>query len=125
MRDTLFFLTLSLCAFLVLCAGCQPNTEPIERTANKGFDIANQYVGKALAETSTRTSSMQGNLQGVEPGWVFEGFGIFGTGVVYQGKLYAKGVSGGLMLHAQADQGQATTDTRPVGDRANPPPMSP
>lgn len=102
----------------VLAVGCQPNSEPLERTANKGFDIAQQYVAKALAETSTRTSTMQGNLQGVEPGWVFEGFGIFGTGVVYEGKLYAKGVSGGLALHAQADQGQATTDARPPGDRA-------
>jgi hypothetical protein len=102
----------------LLMVGCQPNMEPIERTAGKGIDIANQYVSKALAETSTRTSTMQGNLDGIEPGWVFRGYGIFGTGVVYEGQLYAKGVSGGMTLHAQADQGQATTDERPPGERA-------
>jgi hypothetical protein len=102
----------------VLCIGCQPNTEPIERTAQKGFDVVNATLAKAITETSTRTASVQGNLTGVEPGWVLEGYGIFGTGIVYQGKVYMKGVSGTLMGHSQTDSGEALPDTRPSGDRA-------
>lgn len=110
---------LSLCLVILIfpLLGCQANTEPLERTASQGFDIVNEALTKAVSETSTRTAALQGTLTGVEPGWVFNGYGIFGTGVVYEGKLYMKGVSGTLMGHTQADQGQATTDERPPGDR--------
>ena len=100
-----------LSCLLILCtacllAGCAPDTEPIERTASKGFDVVQTALSKAVAETSTRTASLQGTLTGVEPGWVFEGYGIWGTGIVYQGKMYMKGVSGTLMGHTQTDAGQ-------------------
>lgn len=94
--------------FLLICnVGCQPNTEPLERTASQGFDIVQTALGKAVDETSTRTAALQGNLTGVEPGWTFEGYGIFGTGIIYKGTIFAKGVSGTLMGHTQADAGQA------------------
>lgn len=98
--------------------GCAPNTEPIERTASRGFDVVQATLEKAVSETSTRTATLQGNLTGVEPGWVVEGYGILGTGIVYQGKVFMKGVSGTLMGNAQTDQGEALPDSRSPGDRA-------
>lgn len=107
------------CIGLVLVAtGCAPDTEPLERTAGRGFDIVDKAIAKAISETSTRTSAIQGSMTGVEPGWVVEGYGIFGTGIVYQGKVYAKGVSGTLTGHTQTDSGEALPDTRPSGERA-------
>jgi len=88
-------------------AGCAPNSEALERTAGRGFDIANQALAKAIQETSTRTAALQGTMTAVEPGWTVEGYGIFGTGLVYQGKIYLKGASGTLMGATQADAGQA------------------
>ncbi len=102
---------------MCVAIGCQPDMEPIERTASAGFDVVNKALDKAISETTTRTATMQGNLTGVEPGWVVRGYGIFGTGVVYEGQVFAKGVSGTLQGHTQTDSGEAITDTRPAGDR--------
>lgn len=99
---------------LIAMVGCAPNSEAIERTAGKGFDIAQQALVKALQETSTRTAQLQGTMTAVEPGWVVEGYGIFGTGLVYQGKIYIKGASGTLMGATQADQGQAASIKPPA-----------
>lgn len=119
MRIAVVLLTILSLSFFI--AGCQPNTEPIERTANKAFDtIIGPAVEKAAKELSTRTGALQGQGSLINPGYVVSGYGIFGTGVVYEVKLKADGVSANVAGHAQADQGQATTDERPPGNRSEP-----
>jgi hypothetical protein len=103
-----------LALFGLALPGCGPNSEAIERSASKGFEVANAALQKALQETSTRTAQLQGDMKAVEPGWVVRGYGIFGTGLVYEGQIFAKGVSGGLSGATQADQGQAATVSPPV-----------
>ena len=99
-------------------AGCQPNTEPIERTANVLMvQVVKPAVDKAVSELSTRTSQLQGQGSLINPGYVIDGFANFGPGVAWRFSMRTDGVSGNIMGATQADQGQATTDPRPPGDR--------
>lgn len=99
-------------------AGCQPNMEPIERTANTlMLEVLKPAVEKATSELSTRTAALQGQGSLINPGYVIEGFGNFGPGVAYRMVIRTDGISGNLAGHTQMDQGQETTDPRPPGDR--------
>ena len=99
-------------------AGCQPNTEPIERTATALMaSVLKPAVDKAVSELSTRTSQLQGQGSLINPGYVIDGYASFGPGVAYRFCVRADGVSGNISGATQADQGQATTDARPPGDR--------
>lgn len=103
---------------MVLATGCQPNTEPIERaTTSVAENIIKPAVEKAAAELTTRTGALQGQGSLINPGYKVRGYGIFGTGVVYEVDIHAQGVSANVAGHSQMDQGQETTDPRAPGDR--------
>ena len=111
---------------VLVSLGCQANTEPIERAANTALDtIVKPAVEKAAAELSTRTAALQGQGSLINPGYVIEGFGNFGPGVAYRISIRAEGISGNIAGHSQADQGQATTDERPPGERTPAEPTRP
>lgn len=102
----------------VAIAGCSPNVEPIERASTTAMErIVGPAVEKATAELSTRTAQMSGQGSLINPGYNIRGYGIFGTGVVYEMRMNADGVSANIAGATQADQGQETTDPRPPGWR--------
>lgn len=106
-----------------LIVGCQPNTEPIERGANAMLkDVVAPAVAKCATELSARTAQLQGQGSLINPGYRVQGYATFGPGVTYNFELNAVGVSANIAASGQADQGQATTDTRPVGNRNAPSP---
>lgn len=110
-----------LLALLLGVAGCTPDSEPIERAANRAVDeVIKPLMEKGISELSTRTAQFQGQLSAINPGYVVEGHGIFGTGLVYQLKIRTDGVSGNIAGAGQLDQGEALPDTRPPGERTPP-----
>ena len=103
---------------VVLVCGCAPNTEPIERAVNKvAENVIQPAVEKAAAELKERSGSLTGTGSLTNPGWVFEGYAIFGTGVVYKGIVRLEGTSAVLAGSTQADQGPDLED-QPVDEPA-------
>jgi hypothetical protein len=100
---------------LALLVGCQPNTEPVERAANKAFDeVIGPAVGKAAEELSSRTAQLQGQGSLINPGYVVAGYGVLGTGVVYEVRIRAEGLSANVAGATQADAGQPGTVDPPA-----------
>lgn len=93
-------------AFAVLCAGCaKPDMEPLERTANKGWDTVQQWSVKGQSDLSTRTLQMQGGVQGINPLYRFKGMGGMFNGFIWDTSIGVEGVAGQLQGATQADQG--------------------
>jgi hypothetical protein len=116
------FIPLLLCALLIVLAvpmiGCKQGDEPIERTADKGWDAIKQWQDKAQTELSTRTAQWQGGIQGINPLYRSRGMGGMFTGFIWDATLGVEGMAGQLQAASQADQGEALPDTRPPGSRA-------
>ena len=75
-------------------SGCTPNTEPIERAKNDVIEkIITPAVEKGLAELSQRTGQLQGQGSLINPGYRSHGYGIVGTGFVWDGVVETIGVS--------------------------------
>lgn len=90
--------------WLASVPGCAPNTEPLERTANKVLDtVVAPAVAKALEETNFRTATIQGGAQVIEPGWRIEFQGVMVNGVQGYMNIRAAGVAGQLTGHSQGD----------------------
>lgn len=89
--------TVCLALLCVGSAGCKENAEAIERTANAAIEkVVNPAVAKAIDELTTRAAQVQGQVSGINPGYKLTGFGIFGTGLVWDVTVKLDGVSGNL-----------------------------
>ncbi len=109
---------LVLAALAAVLVGCQPNTEPIERGANKMMEqIIGPAVNKAMSELSTRTAQLQGQGSLINPGYVVDGFASFGPAATWRFCMRADGVSANIAGATQADEGQATANPNDPGDR--------
>ncbi|MCK4626020.1 MAG: hypothetical protein KAV00_11960 [Phycisphaerae bacterium] len=84
--------------------GCGSQATELERFSDKLFvEVIGPAVEKAIAETSTRTATLQGGAQCIEPGYRIELEGFWGTGVKAYSEIRVVGVSGQLVGHAQGD----------------------
>lgn len=95
--------------------GCQPNAEPLERSANLVVtEVVKPVMAKAIGELSQRTAQLtaQGSL--INPGYRVRGYASFGTGVTYDFELNVVGVSANVAGATQADAGQEATVPPPV-----------
>jgi len=116
-----------VCAVVLACvgllaAGCAPNTEPIERAANAAIDkVIAPVVQKAGEELTSRTAQFQGQGSLINPGYKISGFGILGTGVVYDLTIKADGFSANVAGATQQDAGQPATVQPPVNRPATQP----
>jgi len=96
------FLLASPCCHL----GCAPNTEPMERMANKVMEtVVAPVAAKAVEEVKTRAATLQGGAQVLEPGYETEIEGYLVQGFKGTITIKLKGVAGQLTGHAQGDQG--------------------
>jgi hypothetical protein len=99
----------------LLAGGCAPQATELERFSDRVFvEVIGPAVQKAIAETSTRTATLQGGAQVIEPGYSIDVEGFWGTGVKASTVVRVRGVSGQLTGHAQADQGQPATVPPPA-----------
>lgn len=99
----------------ILLAGCQPNTEPIERgTQATMLEVVKPILEKAADELTTRTGQLQGQASLINPGYKVEGFASFGPAVTYSFSLNAEGVSANIAGATQADQGKDLTKPDPA-----------
>lgn len=107
-------------------AGCGPNMEAIERTSGQVFDkVLGPATQKAIAELDTRGAQLSGQISGINPGYVVEGYGIFGTGIVYRATIRLVGVSANMAGGAQGDQEVTGADVPvvlPLEGTGDPPP---
>jgi len=95
-----------VCLGLGCVFGCQPETEPIERVANRMIDeVISPAIDKAATELSQRSAMLQGQGSFINPGYVMNGYGIVGTGFVWTATVRLDGVSANLSGATQADQG--------------------
>ncbi|HPD28578.1 MAG TPA: hypothetical protein PLL20_01180 [Phycisphaerae bacterium] len=86
--------------------GCAPNTEPIERAKNDVFEkILTPAIEKGIAELSQRTGQLQGQGSLINPGYRSRGYGVVGTGFVWDGTVETIGVSANVAAATQGDQG--------------------
>ena len=93
-------------AFVAVQFGCQPNSEPIERFGNTMVtEVVKPAVEKATAELAQRSAMLQGQGSLINPGYNMKGFGIVGTGFVWDATIQLEGVSANLAGATQADQG--------------------
>lgn len=108
-------LCLAVCFAVV---GCQANVEPLERTANRMIDeVVKPAVAKATEELATRSAQLSGQGSAINPGYVIDGYGVFGSGIVYRATIRLDGVSANLAGATQSDQGPDLTKaltTRPA-----------
>jgi len=99
--------------------GCAPQSTELERFSDRVFlEVIGPAVQKAIAETSTRTATLQGGAQVIEPGYAIDVDGFWGTGVKASTVVRVVGVSGQLSGHAQADQGQSAIVPPPANREA-------
>jgi len=95
--------------FALIMTGCAPNAEPIERAKNDVFDkILAPAIEKGLAELSRRTGQLQGQGSLINPGYRSRGYGIVGTGFVWDGTVETIGVSANVAAATQGDQWSTT-----------------
>lgn len=100
---------------LPMTTGCAPQATELERFSDRVFlEIIGPAVQKAIAETSTRTATLQGGAQVIEPGYDVQVEGFWGTGVKAATTVRIVGVSGQLTGHAHGDQGQAAVVQPPA-----------
>ncbi len=103
MRMVMCFILL---AVGMVSIGCQPNTEPIERTANLLVaEVVRPAVEKATTELAQRSAILQGQGSAINPGYVIRGYGVGGTGFVWDATIRLEGVSANIAGATQADQG--------------------
>lgn len=99
--------------------GCAPNTESIERAKNDVFEkILTPAIEKGIAELSQRTGQLQGQGSLINPGYRSRGYGIVGTGFVWDGTVETIGVSANVAAATQGDQGPDlnTPATQPANE---------
>lgn len=115
------FLTFLLIPFLLpLLAGCQPNTEPIERATNTIVkEVVQPAVSKLTAELSSRSAQLQGQGSLINPGYTVRGHAGFGPTAHWEFTIQAEGVSANIAGATQADAGQAGT-VEPPANREKP-----
>lgn len=108
-----FFMSLLL-ALLALfgvtlpAAGCAPNTTEAERAwMFVATNVIQPVAEKAIAETSTRTATIQAGAQVINPGYRVEVDGYLVQGFKGLVSVRLEGVSGQITGHAQGDAGQA------------------
>jgi len=100
------FLAMVLGWLGVSVVGCAPDTEPIERAANKLVTtVVDPAVKEAMKDLKTRNAALQGQGSLINPGYEVDGYGIFGTGIVYKFTVRIIGASANLAGATQADQG--------------------
>lgn len=91
--------------------GCAPNTEPMERLGNRAIDeIIGPAVQKSLVELGTRTGTIQGGVQGIEPGYEVVVEGKIVNGFEGKATIRAKGVAGQFTGHLQGDSDAASSE---------------
>lgn len=102
----------------LLAGGCAPNAEPIERANHQMMlNVVKPAIEKTSADLASRTGQLQGQGSLINPGYRIEGYGVFGTGVVYQFTLRTDGVSANLAGAAQFDNdAQPKPTTRSAAD---------
>jgi len=97
---------LALLFGLATLGGCVANTEPIERAKNDVFEkILTPAIEKGIAELGQRTGQLQGQGSLINPGYRSRGYGIVGTGFVWDGTVETIGVSANVAAATQGDQG--------------------
>jgi len=113
-------LTLLLTAFGLLptsciVSGCQSQATEAERAWTFiAQDVIKPVAEKAIEETSTRTATLQGGAQVINPGYSVDLEGFWCTGFKGLAVVRLEGVSGQITGHAQGDAGQAATVPPPV-----------
>jgi hypothetical protein len=106
-----------------LMVGCQPDMEPIERSANLMIkEVVRPAIEKAADELTTRTSQYQGQGSLINPGYRVRGHGVWGTGVLFDFELNAVGLSANIAGATQQDAGQPASVDPPVERDSVPPP---
>lgn len=78
--------------------------------------VVSPAVTKAVTEANTRTATLQGGVQGINPRYVVEFEGLWVVGV--QGKVTAglEGVAGQITGHVQTDnEAEPAPTTKPAG----------
>lgn len=91
---------------VISAGGCAPNTEPIERAKNDILEkIITPAVEKGIAELGQRTGQLQGQGSLINPGYRSRGYGVVGTGFVWDGTIETIGVSANVAAATQGDQG--------------------
>lgn len=93
-------LLVSLCLGLIALVGCQRPDTHVESVLNTFVKPA---MDKALTEGATRTASLQGGLQGINPKYVVEFQGKWVVGVEGRATCGLEGVSGQITGHLQTD----------------------
>jgi len=114
-------------------SGCQANSEPMERSFNTlMMQVVKPAVDKALTEVKTQTSTLQGGVEAINPGFVIEGYAHFtGTGIIYKTTVYAIGLAGRIEGFAQGsnpdgwDQSGKETDETPKPELESVEPVTP
>lgn len=93
-------------------AGCQkPDSHVTEL-----FKQAAPIVEKGVANLNGRAGAIQGNIQGVNPGYEFDGEAFWGTVARVHGTVRFVGVSGNITAWLQGDnEAQPKPTTRPEG----------
>ena len=92
------------CLLLSCLAACAPNQEPMERAVNRMLtEVVGPAVTKAIAETTTQTAALTGGAQAIEPGYLIEFEGWFGTGIRGSAVVKITGISGQLTGAIQAE----------------------
>lgn len=97
-----FLVVLALLGLLLAFTGCAaPKVD-----ANVQYVIEQVIapaIQKGLAETSTRTATLQGGLQGINPKYKVDFQGLWVTGVIGSAAAGLDGVSGQITGHVQTD----------------------
>ena len=90
-----------ICA--VLSPACAPNQEPLERVKADVLErIIAPAVENGIAQLGSSTAQLQGQGSMINPGYRSRGYGIIGTGIVWDGTIEVVGVSANI---AGATQG--------------------
>jgi len=98
-------LTLALIGLVAAAVGCTAGQEPIERSLVLVMEkVVAPAVAKVDAETIARVGQVQGQGSLINPGLQTEGFGVFGTGVVWRGTVRVIGASANIAGAAQGDR---------------------
>jgi hypothetical protein len=104
---TLGLLTLVAVVLIVPLAGCQPNMEPMERVSNKVLDsVIGPAITKGLQDLDSKALSLQGGMQGIEPGYEIVVEGKIVNGFEGKGTVRAKGLAGQLQGSYSATPGE-------------------
>lgn len=97
-------LKLLIAGLIVVVAGCSSLVpKPDANVQYLVEKVVAPAVQKAVAETNTRTATLQGGLQGINPKYVVRFDGKWVVGIEGEVEMGLEGVSGQITGHTQGD----------------------